>query len=257
MLFANNNGVKIHYKLEGDGTPLVLLHGFSDSLDGWYGYSYVDSLKDDYQLILINLRGHGLSDKPHDPEKYTVKILASDIIAVMDEIGIDKAHFWGYSMGGHIGLGLSKYYPERFLSFILGGITPQKIDGEMREKITAFHTLYRSGPEEFLSGAKKRGNVITPEMEKEIRGYDFKALYAFWGADIFNEDNSHLENYKTPILLYVGENDEWGHYPRAKEAAKKYSIIKLASIPDEGHGVYRAKDLVLPHVIEFLGDLSL
>ena len=134
MLFTNNDCVKIHYKIEGNGTPLVLLHGFSDSLDDWYNYSYVDSLKDVYRLILIDLRGHGLSDKPHDSEEYTVEILASDIIAVLDEIGIDKAHFWGYSMGGHIGLGLSKHYPERFLSFILGGITPQKIDEKMLEK---------------------------------------------------------------------------------------------------------------------------
>jgi len=154
MLFAINNGVKIHYKLEGKGKPLVLLHGFTDTLESWHNYNYVNSLKDDYQLILIDLRGHGLSDKPHDSEKYTIEILASDIITVLDEIEVEKAHFWGYSMGGHIGFGLSKHSPERFLSFILGGITPQVIDGEMREKIKGFHTLFSEDAEFFISGCE-------------------------------------------------------------------------------------------------------
>jgi len=256
MLFANNNGVKIHYKLEGKGKPLVLLHGFTDSLETWHEYSYVESLKDNYQLILVDLRGHGLSDRPHTPEEYTMKILTSDIIAVMDEIGVDKAHFWGYSMGGHIGFGLSKHYPERFHSFILGGITPQKIEGEMWEKIAGFHTLFSEDAEFFISAVTQRGNVLTPETEEEIRGYDFKALYAFWGADIFNEEASHLDTFEIPILLYNGEKDEWGHYPRTIEASKMYPKLKVVTFPNEGHSVFNKRDLILPHVIKFLKEIS-
>lgn len=252
MLFADNNGVKIHYKIEGKGTPLILQHGFTDRLEEWYGYSYVNSLKNDYQLILIDLRGHGLSDKPHDSVDYSMKILCSDVIAVLDEIEVDKVHFWGYSMGGYIGFGLTKYFPDRFLSFILGGITPQKVDEDMKERVVVYRTLYSKGPEHFLSAIKKRGNIITPEMEKEIRTYDFKALYAFWDENFFEEDFSNLENNDTPILLYTGEKDEWDHYPRAKEAVKLYSTIKLVTIPDEGHGVQSKKELILPHVLEFL-----
>ena len=58
MPFANNQGVRIHYEVEGKGPPLVLQHGFSDSLQTWYELGYVDGLKSDYRLILLDARGH-------------------------------------------------------------------------------------------------------------------------------------------------------------------------------------------------------
>ena len=66
MPYTDNGGVRIHYQTEGSGPPLVLQHGFTSSIEGWYEYGYVDVLKRDYQLILIDARGHGASDKPHD-----------------------------------------------------------------------------------------------------------------------------------------------------------------------------------------------
>ena len=99
MPFADNDGIRIHYKIEGEGTPLILLYGFMDTLEQWYEQGYVDSLKESYKLVIIDLRGHGLSAKPHDSKLYSMKHLTSDIIAVMNDSGIEKAHFWGYSMG--------------------------------------------------------------------------------------------------------------------------------------------------------------
>ena len=57
-----------HYRVEGDGQPLVLQHGFTDSLETWYDTGYVNGLKRQYWLILIDARGHGASDKPHEPD---------------------------------------------------------------------------------------------------------------------------------------------------------------------------------------------
>ena len=65
MPYANNHGIRLHYQVEGAGPPLVLQHGFSDSLESWYEMGYVTPLKQDYRLILIDARGHGASDKPH------------------------------------------------------------------------------------------------------------------------------------------------------------------------------------------------
>ena len=65
MPYANNQEVRIHYRVEGDGIPLVLQHGFSDSLESWYEMGYVEPLKHDYRLILIDARGHGaVKNKP-------------------------------------------------------------------------------------------------------------------------------------------------------------------------------------------------
>jgi len=114
MPYATNQNVRIHYQVEGEGLPLVLQHGFSNSLDTWYERGYVDLLKHDYRLILIDARGHGASDKPHDPEAYALQLRAGDIVAVLDQLHIAHAHFFGYSMGGWIGFGLAQYAPERF-----------------------------------------------------------------------------------------------------------------------------------------------
>ena len=67
MLYAHNQGVRIHFTVEGEGPPLVLQHGFASSLQTWYITGYVEALQSDYQLILVDARGHGGSDKPHDP----------------------------------------------------------------------------------------------------------------------------------------------------------------------------------------------
>lgn len=79
MPFANNKGVRIRYEVEGDGPPLVLMHGLTDSLEVFRISGYVDALRSDYNLILIDTRGHGASDKPHEPGAYRRATLVADV----------------------------------------------------------------------------------------------------------------------------------------------------------------------------------
>ena len=118
--FAENNGVRIHYEVEGQGPPLVLVHWASGSTQDRRMFGYVDALKDKYQLILIDMRGHGKSDKPHDPAAYDAETQVLDIVAVLDDLGIDKANYFGYSLGGRLGWAIAKYAPERLQSLIIG-----------------------------------------------------------------------------------------------------------------------------------------
>ena len=98
---------------------LVLLHGLSETYEIWHISGYVESLKKEYRLILIDARGHGDSDKPHDSEAYTMKLMVSDVVAVLDDLKISKAHFLGYSMGGMIAQELVLTYPERVAKLVL------------------------------------------------------------------------------------------------------------------------------------------
>ena len=107
MPYAPNNGVRIHYHLEGHGPPLMMLHGWSDSLVDWHTSGYVDALKSNYHLILVDARGHGHSDKPHAPEAYVMDALVSDVVAVLDHLGLDQTVYWGHSMGGRIGFSVA------------------------------------------------------------------------------------------------------------------------------------------------------
>ena len=100
MPYATHQSVRIHYQVEGAGPPLVLLHGFNSRLERWYESGYVESLRHDYHLILLDARGHGASDKPHERAAYAWPIPVADVLAVLDHLQIPQAHVLGYSMGG-------------------------------------------------------------------------------------------------------------------------------------------------------------
>jgi pimeloyl-ACP methyl ester carboxylesterase len=120
MPYATHQGVRIHYQVEGAGPPLVLLHGFNGNLERWYESGYVEPLQHDYHLILIDARGHGASDKPHERTAYAWPIPVADVVAVLDHLQIPQAHVLGYSMGGEVCFGLAKYAPTRVISLTLG-----------------------------------------------------------------------------------------------------------------------------------------
>jgi pimeloyl-ACP methyl ester carboxylesterase len=113
MPYTENAGVRIHYETEGSGPALVLLHGFMSSLEDWATCGYLSALRPHYQVIMIDSRGHGESDKPHDEAAYTLDRRVSDVTSVLDALNIDQAHCWGYSMGGYIGYGMADTAPGR------------------------------------------------------------------------------------------------------------------------------------------------
>src|ERR1700752_4618190 len=98
MAFASNNGVRIHYETIGEGRPLVLHHGTSGSGADWIDLGFVSALRAGRQLILIDSRGHGQSDKPHDPAAYDLALRVADVVSVLDQLGHQKADFLGYSL---------------------------------------------------------------------------------------------------------------------------------------------------------------
>ncbi|MHA2290465.1 MAG: alpha/beta fold hydrolase, partial [Promethearchaeota archaeon] len=102
MPYFDNEGIKIYYEIEGEGPPVVMVHGFSGNLENsWKETNWVKTLKDSYQLILLDCRGHGESDKPHDETYYGQK-MNEDIIKLMEYLSIEKANLFGYSMGAYI-----------------------------------------------------------------------------------------------------------------------------------------------------------
>jgi pimeloyl-ACP methyl ester carboxylesterase len=98
---ANNAGVRIRYEADGQGEPLVLVHGWSCEGRFWRELGYVSALSEAFMVIVPDLRGHGESDKPRNGD-FSDAAFASDIIAVLDDVGVDAAHVCGYSLGGWV-----------------------------------------------------------------------------------------------------------------------------------------------------------
>ncbi|BBK31263.1 pimeloyl-ACP methyl ester carboxylesterase [Stella humosa] len=119
--YFDSAGVPIRYVEAGGGEPVILLHGFSSSLDeGWVERGVVDELARSHRVVAFDSRGHGKSGQPHDPAAYGPE-MGRDAIRLMDHLGLPRAHVMGYSMGAHVAAQLVTRSPARFASLILGG----------------------------------------------------------------------------------------------------------------------------------------
>jgi pimeloyl-ACP methyl ester carboxylesterase len=247
--YANNHGVRIHYEVEGGGSPLVVVHGLAGYLEQWYELGYVDSLKKSFRLILIDLRGHGGSDKPHDPEAYKLESLVADVIAVMDALGISKTHFLGYSLGGRMAFALAKYAPERFRSFIIGGQSP---DPRPQVRIRWWLQILKKGMSAYVEVLEKEwGARMTSPMRTKILSNDPEALAAFVSASEWRANlEDALPHMTMPCLFFVGEADP--SYAGAKKCANLLPDAEFISFHGQGHDVDFQSHLVLPHIKKFL-----
>jgi pimeloyl-ACP methyl ester carboxylesterase len=118
----DSKGVKISYSVHGKGTPVILIHGFLSSGGlNWDAPGVTGLLAKNYQVITLDVRGHGASDKPTKDEAYGLE-LVEDVVRLMDHLKISKAHVVGYSMGGIITAKLMAKHPDRVLSGTLGGM---------------------------------------------------------------------------------------------------------------------------------------
>jgi pimeloyl-ACP methyl ester carboxylesterase len=129
--FKTSDGVKIHYLVQGKGTPVVLIHGYTGSAEGnWFRNGIAQALARNHLVVAIDCRNHGKSDKPQPGGAGR----AEDVIELLDHLKLDKAHFHGYSMGGAIVARLMEKVPDRFLTAGFGGSGIPETD-EWRDKV--------------------------------------------------------------------------------------------------------------------------
>jgi pimeloyl-ACP methyl ester carboxylesterase len=247
MADVSNGGVRIHYEVEGSGPPLVLQHGVTSSLDSWRAAGYVDALKSSYRVVLVDARGHGASDKPHDRAAYALVKYVGDIAAVLDALRIERAHYWGYSMGGWIGFGMAKHAPERLRTLIIGGMHPY-------ERSVKPGLPNGEDARAFLAAYGQRVGVdfeALPEAAKRhLLANDTRAL----AASVQDQPSLEtlLPKMHTPSLLYAGDAD--GVFARVRNAADAIPNCTFVPLPGCTHhqAFHGAAEKILPHVLNFL-----
>ena len=251
MPAVDNQGVRIHYEVEGAGPPLVIQHGLSDSLETWREYGYVDALTEDYQVVLVDGRGHGKSDKPHESAAYRLPRCASDVVAVLDALHIRTAHFFGYSWGARIGFALAKEAPTRVSSMVLGGSPPIG---------PAKAGIWDADP--WVPVLQKGAEAIAPTLwdaevsdalRARIDANDVDALLAV--RTMLAEETEmqfDLASMTMPCLLFVGERDA-GNLEGVRETAARIAQSEFVALPEQTQiGTLLSADIVLPHLTRFL-----
>ena len=124
--FFDSAGVRIHYIEEGQGEPVILIHGYTTDIQGQFVESGIfPALARRYRTIAFDARGHGQSGKPHERTAYGPQ-MGLDAIRLMDHLGIRRAHIVGYSMGAHIVAQLVTTHPDRFVTMTLGGASGRR-----------------------------------------------------------------------------------------------------------------------------------
>jgi pimeloyl-ACP methyl ester carboxylesterase len=246
MPYVQSDAAVIHYEVEGEGPPLILQHGFTDDMNVWKDRGYTDALRRGNRLVLINARGHGRSEKPHEPAAYTPESHVADVLAVLDELGLATSRYYGYSMGAIIGFALAKHAPERFTSMILGGSHPYPLPPAPSDPLIE---LLQQGPEGLLTIYEE---FITPEKKARLLASDMEALIA-WRTNrltgfAFPEI---VETMPMRCFLYAGSADPV--HDKVRETAAKMPRAEFYSVPDLTHvqTQYRS-ELILPKVQEFL-----
>jgi pimeloyl-ACP methyl ester carboxylesterase len=201
--YADNAGVRIHYETEGTGPALVLQHGIMQCVEDWYEFGYVDALRARYRLILVDARGHGQSDKPHDAASYALASRVADVVAVIDAVGVERAHFWGYSMGAFIGFGMAKYARHRVNALVIGGQHPFARNQEALRQM--MHEGISRGGDAFVAIFEKAEGPISDAYAARLRTGDFEAYLAMVLDPGSMEDM--LPTMAMPCCVYAGEAD--------------------------------------------------
>jgi pimeloyl-ACP methyl ester carboxylesterase len=225
---VNLNGISLRYEAYGQGTPLVLVHGFSGTGTAWE--SFLPPLVDRYRVIVPDLRGHGHSTGSLETIRH--KIFAEDLVALLDHLGIEKAHFVGHSSGGMCLLFIGRDHPERILSLTL---------------VAATYTFDEHARRHMLKVAITDGNLEAITESRRLHG-------AVHGADCWrmhreaflnftrdpNElpfEKADLAKITSPVFILHGDRDEFFPVQIPVFMYEAMPNAELCLLPRTGHGL--------------------
>jgi pimeloyl-ACP methyl ester carboxylesterase len=245
--YVDVNGVHMYVETYGDGTPLVLLHGGLLTIDLNFA-SLIPTLAQRHRVIGVELQGHGRTadiDRPITPAA-----LAGDVVGMLDQLGIDRAHVLGHSMGAAVALELAVNHGDRVRSVVAASASVRP-DG-MHEDLTDPERMATSTrmptPQDFadFTEAYRRLSPHPDHFE------EFMGRLSSSNADLQGWSDEQLAGISAPTLLVIGDRD----FTTVEHAALMLRLIpgsQLAVLPDTTHmQVTRRADLLLSMLGRFL-----
>ena len=261
MPYATNpvDGVRSYFEDSGgQGAPVLFYTGFADPLEVAKASRLARALSAQFRLIFADHRGQGGSDKPRDPSAYALATRVADAAAVLDALGIERAHFLGSSWGARLGYAVGEYAPERVLSLVLCGNQPYawNLESPTAQAVAAaIAASRREGITGFVEAFEAALDYRFPEPARTwtLEKNDPAALDAAWRAvQVEGPISQDLGRWRVPCLICAGEADEM--HDAAERAAAEIPGAKFVSFAGHSHisAFYEADDLLLPHILELL-----
>ena len=231
------DGTTLAFDVSGEGPAVVLLHGSALSRAIWRGPGYVRAL-DGFTVVRMDLRGHGRSGKPHEPEAYRMQLVVDDVLAVLDAAGVGRAHVVGYSFGSRVGFALAATEPARIASLATLGGTYRSQRGEV-EKVffPGYLDAIRSGGmAAFADGFEAAGNRLDPATRAAFLANDAEALAAYFEATEAGEGlpEAILGRLVLPAILFAGVLDA-PRLEQSRRAAEVMPNARLVELPGRTH----------------------
>src|SRR5919109_4046414 len=261
MPYATNSGDGLHTYFEdagGAGPPVLFYTGFADPLEVAKSSHRARALSGEFRLIFADHRGQGGSDKPRDAAAYALPTRVGDVVAVLDALGIERAHFLGSSWGARLGFALGELAPERVLSLVLCGNQPYvwNLASSTADAVAAaIRASRRKGMRGFVVAFEAALDYRFPEPQRTwtLEKNDPAALEAAWlSVQAEGPISRGLGAWRLPCLICAGEADEM--HDDAKRAAEEIPGARFVSLAGHSHisAFYEADDLVLPHIVALL-----
>jgi pimeloyl-ACP methyl ester carboxylesterase len=243
-----NGDVEIAFLDEGEGDPIVLVHGFASTKDvNWVQTSWTTTLtRAGRRVIALDDRGHGQSSKLYDPAAYHTDLMAGDVLALLDHLAIDRADVMGYSMGARITSFLALKHPARVRSAILGGLGIKLVEGV--------------GLPETIALALEAPSLddVTDPQGRTFRAFadvtksDRRALAACIRGTRQTLTREEVGRITVPMLIAVGGKDDIAGSPQALAAL--IPGARALDIPGRDHMLAVGDKVFKAAVLEFLDE---
>ena len=203
MASFESDGLKLAFDGIGAGDPLVMVHGFAaNRRQAWRAADWYDLFIDaGREAIALDNRGHGESEKPHDPESYALDRMAGDVIRLLDRLDIERTDLIGHSMGARIALQLLLTHPERLRSVVLVAVGARLFDN------------YETSPMVAAMRARDASEIEDPVIQSfrifaETTGNDLEALAACAQGMREPLTPDRLADIRNPVLVLAAGHDE-------------------------------------------------
>ena len=230
MTKLDRDGVGIHYEVHGQGPTILLSHGYSATCRMWDGQ--IAALKDRFQVIVWDMRGHGQSDYPNDRATYSEALTVGDMAALLKACNVDRAIVAGLSLGGYMSLAFHRRHPERVRALMLFDTGP----GFKRDEARA---AWNERAEARAKELETRGlTALGPSDEVTMsRHRDAKGLAGAARGMLAQADAQviiSLEQVRVPTLVLVGAEDK-NFLAATDYMAAKIPGARKVVIPGAGH----------------------